>query len=243
MSRIRVVHHLEDVTDTDVVEAVQQVRTAKGCLESEAFRGITSNGRVTVVELWEDEIAFSRDWINRVRNEKRDIIADQLSTSGLPSAIYHQRTFRRERGWVDTELPQETLVTWPARGPVHIVILMSTPMPEAAIPAHTRDETNTRREHGCDWYSWNQSLEDPHHMCLTEVWSDQSIYDAHWNLRIKVAEAAAARGETQEPPAPGPRTLGSNSLEFYRHQGFRFMYDRWLPEANSDWSETISWGS
>lgn len=245
MSPLRVLHPVGAATtdDAELVAYAGWARTRPGCLEAEPYRRTTGPGG-WVVELWADEAAFTAYWRGVLDGDEggaplRDAVA---AADAAPSEIYERRRFRKERGWVDDALPEGgSVVAWPARGGVRVLIATAVADPDAALAGFGPDEAATRREPGCLGYDWCQSLVDPHHFCLTELWESQTIYDAHWQLRIKVAEAAEARGETPPRRTPGPRSLGENSLEFYRHQPFRHHYDRWLPADAGAWSETISW--
>lgn len=245
MTQLRVLHPVTAADDALVAYA-EWARAQDGCIEAEPYRRTTGDRRGWLVELWADEPAFTSFWRGVLDGgEGGSLLRDSVSAAdAAASEIYHQRSFHKERGWVDDSLPDEgSVIAWPARGAVRVLIVTSVADPDAALTGFGRDEAATRREPGCLEYDWCQSLVDPHHFCLAELWESQPIYDAHWQLRIKVAEAAERRAASPPRRAPGPRSLGANSLEFYRHQPFRHHYDRWLPADVAAWSETVSWGS
>ncbi|WP_425307514.1 antibiotic biosynthesis monooxygenase [Ammonicoccus fulvus] len=240
---IRVLHHLGSGGDAAaIVQVTQAVREADGCLESEAYRGV-SNGEVVVVELWADEVAFSRNWAERFRAADRDVVCAQVSGGELASDIAPHRTFRRDVIWIDNAASAESTVVWPSHGPVRVIVMATHGEPDLGAADFLVDEAATRREPGLQAYSWGQSLEHAHHFCLTELWDDQAIYDAHWNLRIKVARGQEEHGETPAARPPVERSQGANGVEFYRYVGFRHQYDRWLPVGLENWSETITWSA
>lgn len=247
MPQLRVLHPIThagtDARDDDLREYAGWARAQAGCLESEPYRR-SSGGHALLVELWADEAAFSAHWRDVLAGaESADVLRDAVTAAGAPpSEIYLHRTFHKERGWVDDTLPEGgSVIAWPGRGGVRVLIISSVAEPAVALTGFAADEAATRRESGCLEYDWCQSLEDPHHVVLAELWQSQPIYDAHWQLRIKVAEGREARGEVAPRRTPGPRSLGSNGAEFYRHAPFTHHYDRWLPTEVTAWSETVSW--
>lgn len=88
--------------------------------------------------------------------------------------------------------------------------------------------TETRREDGCEVYTWFENVELPGHLRLLECWADQVLYDRHWHLRLA---SAAFHGDPLRVPARPERWLVSR--EFYREQQFRHHYHRWLPKDPS----------
>ena len=244
MGQLRVLHRIA-ADDDDLVAYAAGARSQDGCLEAEPYRPITGNGHALLVERWADESAFSRFWRGAPEGRPGPALlrAAVSAAAAAPSEIYVRRTFSKQRGWADDALPDGSVIAWPGRGPVRVLVVTSVVDPAAARAGFGTDEAATRREPGCQGYDWCRSLVDPHHFCLAELWESQPIYDAHWLLRLKVAEAAQARGATPQRRVPGPRSLGENGVEFYRHQPFRHHYDRWLPADVAAWSETVSWGA
>lgn len=124
---------------------------------------------------------------------------------------------------------------WPAISPVRILVTASLADIDELAPALKVEIAQTRREPGCVEYAFYRSVEFPAHLAVLELWQDQGVYDAHWQLRMKTGRAGAGGGEN------APREHGSNGFEFYRQQTFMHLYDRWLPTAEINWSETIAW--
>lgn len=242
MPQLRVLHPIAGARAEDLVEYAGWTRAQAGCVEAEAYRRTTANDRGLLVEAWSDEAAYTAFWREVLAGNGPALLRDAAAADDSPSEIYARRTFHKERGWVDDALPEGgSVIAWPGRGGVRVLIVTSVADPEAALAGFGADEAATRREPGCVEYDWCQSLEDPHHFCLAELWASQPIYDAHWQLRLKVAESREARGTQSARRAPGRRSLGSNSVEFYRHAPFHHHYDRWLPADVTAWSETVSW--
>lgn len=243
MPELRVLHPITDARDDDLREYAGWARAQAGCLESEPYRR-TAGGQALLVELWQDETAFTAHWRDVLAGAAQaQVLRDAVAAADTsPSEIYPHRTFHKERGWVADALPDGgSVIAWPGRGGVRVLIVTSVADPGAALAGFATDEAATRREPGCLEYDWCQSLEDPHHVVLAELWASQPIYDAHWELRIKVAEGREARGEAAPRRTPGPRSLGTNGAEFYRYAPFVHHYDRWLPADGATWSETVSW--
>jgi quinol monooxygenase YgiN len=242
MTGIRALHPLP--ADTDPSEAAgyaQRLRERPGCLEAECYRGIGDQDETFLVSLWADQRDHDRYWTQVLADSGGDP-ADLVYASVRPDApepapaeFYTHARFRLDRVWVAERFAGDPpKIFWPAAGPVRIIIQSSFADPEGALPALVADELATRREPGCLQYLRAQSVEYPEHFLLLELWRDQAVYDAHWQLRLKT-------GSGGRKAEPAPRRLGENGLEFYRHQPFRHLYDRWLPADVSRWSETIVW--
>lgn len=239
MTAIRALHPLP--ADTDPTEAAgyaQRLRERPGCVEAECYRGIVDQDEVFLVTLWADQADHDRHWASVLADPGDDLVHAAVRPDApepAPAEFYRHARFHLDRAWIaDRFADQEPKIFWPAAGPVRIIIQSSFADPEGALPELIDNERATRREPGCLQYLRAQSVEYPEHFLLLELWRDQAVYDAHWHLRLKTGSGGRAA-------EPAPRRLGTNSLEFYRHQPFRHLYDRWLPADVSRWSETIVW--
>lgn len=233
MSRLRVLHPVRLEDEHSLASYAASVRAIDGCVEAEAYRRPARPRLGVLVELWEDEAAFSSHWRS----------GTELPATTGPSELYLQRTFRREVGWVDDTRPDHgSAISWPGRGAVRVVINASSSDPETSLEGFAANEDSTRLEDGCIEFDWCQSLADPHHFCLVELWQDTSIYDQHWRGRLREAAENEARGVKPAPRPPYVRTLGSDSAEFYRAQPFVLEGGRWLPADPTLRSETVTWG-
>ncbi|MFD4506234.1 antibiotic biosynthesis monooxygenase [Streptomyces sp. NPDC058457] len=224
------------------------LRDSKGCLEAEVYRSLDDPERLAVVELWEDDGAFGRAWGELLAE---GTLPPGLSSSppksvagaGSVSEFYrHGYTDRASGNWLPTSRADEAWrVAWPARGQVRVVIQTSTrPTQEEPWPGGVEALLETRREPGCLQFEVFAGVEFEQDGLLLELWEDQSRYDAHWRLRTRVREAGGAGGGGARP-VQHERGQGNNGVEFYRHQPFVHLYDRWLPVAPEAWSDTVAW--
>lgn len=234
---LRVLHQfaLPNVSDDELTTYVQRTRRAAGCREAEVYRTISADPAVALLELWEDQYAYGAYWSTNVADGEGLLLAACIE-GRVTSEFYRQRYFAPGPVWTPTESRGRTRsVFWPATAPVRILITASVADIDELTPALKVETTETRREPGCVEYAFYRSVEFPAHLAVLELWQDQSVYDAHWQLRMKTGKAGAGGGES------APREHGSNGFEFYRQQTFMHLFDRWLPTAETHWSETIAW--
>lgn len=239
MTGIRALHPLPAETDPAVAARfAQSLRQRPGCVEAECYRGIGDQNELYLVSLWADQRDHDRYWASVLEDPGDDLVHAAVRPGApelAPAEFYHHTRFQLDQVWVAERFADEQpKIFWPAAGAVRIIIQSSFADPDAALPELVADEQATRREPGCLQYLRAQSVEYPEHFLLLELWQDQVVYDAHWHLRLKT-------GSGRRKAAPGERRLGTNSLEFYRHQPFRHLYDRWLPADVARRSETIVW--
>ncbi|MDO4761634.1 MAG: antibiotic biosynthesis monooxygenase [Corynebacterium sp.] len=149
---------------------------------------------------------------------------------------YQQQNFQIVSNvWTPDSQPNPALA-WPSRGKIRILI-QGCYQPNPDMVALTAQEVrDTRREPGCEQYTWFENVELKHHWVLLELWSDQQIYDAHWFGRVRSVEY---RGDSGRVPATPHR--GAVSREFYRQQVFAFRYGRVEPATAANLSHTIVW--
>ena len=239
MTAIRALHPLPAGTDPAAAAGyARRLRERPGCLEAECYRAISDPGALYLVALWADQRDHDRHWAKVLADPGDDLVHASVrpdAPEGEPAEFYRHARFHLDRVWVaDRFAGQAPKILWPAAGAVRVIIQSSFADPERALPEFAADELATRREPGCLQYLRAQSVEHPEHFLLLELWRDQAVYDAHWHLRLKT-------GSGRRKAEPAPRRLGANGLEFYRHQPFRHLYDRWLPADVARWSETILW--
>ncbi len=242
MTALRVIHHIDETVDHGHHTArVAAVRARPGVREAEAYAALDGSGRLAVVELWDDEAAFDSH-VRDARVATTDAVLLARHAAGVaatPAEIYRHQPFRNDRVWVAGESAPDDgaappAIAWPARGAVRIVLQLCLVATDELVAALADDEAATRLEPGCRQYGWFRSVETPGHVLLLELWDDQQTYDHHWHLRLKTGPQAI-------PMTFAERTRGSNGIEFYRHQPFTFLYDRWLPADQQQWSETVVW--
>ncbi|MFV8382406.1 putative quinol monooxygenase [Corynebacterium hindlerae] len=163
----------------------------------------------------------------------------QIFTDG-DVEIYRQSSYQLADGcWTPTDATTEPgPIMWPAAGPVSIVIQGAYQPNELMRELTAREIAETRREPGCIHYAWYENIELPDHLMLLELWSDQRIYDLHWQGRMRSVEL---RGDSGRQPAPMLR--GEPSREFYRQQAFELHYGMFLPREPERYAETVRWGA
>ncbi len=240
MAALRVVHQFEGSPYAAHAERAARVRAEAGANEVEVYRSIDCSSRLAVLERWADEAAFAAH-VDAARRAETDAVLVHRRDAGvaaIPSEIYVHQTFRSDRIWLAGEtgdaVSRASAVAWPARGAVRIVLQLCLVTTDALLGALRADQEATRLEPGCRQYEWVQSAETPEHVALLELWDDQQVYDHHWHLRLKTGPQAIDMNFAE-------RTRGANGIEFYRHQPFTYLYDRWLPADQAQWSETVVW--
>lgn len=249
MSQIRALHELtvDQSRDAELVEYATRLREEPGCVEAECYRSEEQLDQVAMVALWEDQYAYAEHWARVLEGrtsghgngQSKDLIlrAATARQSGEAGAeFYRHQPYLLEGTWLPPgHKDREAKICWPASGPVRIICQNSQANVEEITPALLDNARETRREPGCLQFAWLRSIEFPDHMLLLELWHDQALYDAHWLFRIKTGSGALPSRR------PAPRQHGGNGLEFYQHQPFAHLYDRWQPVAPDRWSETVTW--
>lgn len=242
MSGVRALHQLvaDGIQESEFVDYVQRLRKEPGCTEAECYRSVEDPRNIGVVELWQDQHAFGDYWARQLEGPDQGVVLRAASSQAQgesSSEFYRHQYFYPDRIWVAVDHKDRTQkVFWPASGAVRIIIQGSQANVEDTLPALLENARETSREPGCLQFDWFRSLEFPNHTLLLELWRDQAIYDAHWQLRIKTGSGGG--GAVREP---APRQQGSNGLEFYRYEPFTHLYDRWVPADVTRWSETVIW--
>lgn len=227
---LRVLHTFAPERAEQVQADVAALREEDGCVSAELYR---SQDLGAIACLWRDEPAYWAHWARVIDSgivpELRTLV-DEASTE-----FYRQEPYVLDAGkWVPAAPPEaERRIFWPARGAVRIIIQGAynyTPEPTRA------EVIATRREPGCEQYDWLENIDLPGHLMLLEVWTDQAIYDRHWQLRRDTVEYRGDSGRT-----PRPMERGEAVREFYRQQAFAPHYDRWLPAATEEVATTVTW--
>ncbi|MFG1667698.1 putative quinol monooxygenase [Streptomyces sp. Y7] len=240
MTATRVLHQLTDSEnrDAELIEHVQRVRKEAGCTEAECYRSALDPQKVAIVELWQDQYAYGDYWTRVLSSADPGPVLRSASSQAQgesASEFYRHQYFYPDPVWVAAGHKDRTQkIFWPAGDGVRVIIQTSMPNVDAALPALLENMRETQREPGCLQFELLRSIEFPNHILLLELWPSQQIFDAHWQLRMKV-------GSDEEAPEPAPRQQGSNGMEFYRHQPFQHLYDRWMPAEVTKRSETVIW--
>ncbi|MDZ7914878.1 MAG: antibiotic biosynthesis monooxygenase [Rhodococcus sp. (in: high G+C Gram-positive bacteria)] len=235
MTELRVLHQLRNssLSGDELSRSAADVRGRPGALESEAYVCTSDSNRSAIVQLWEDETAYTEFRRGRGTDSVTAAIDDpevELTTE------FYARCPYRQNGAAWTPVShgaQSSVIEWPAAGAVRAIIAVAAPSVPEVDSALDADCRATRREPGCEQYAYFRGTEHPEDLLLLELWVDQRHYDAHWGLRVDT-------GGDEKPPSP-PRILGKESIEFYRHSPFVHLYDRWMPSESQAWSRTISW--
>ena len=239
MTAVRALHQIvsPSTSHDEIAEHTALVRGQSGAVEAEAYLSLDDRARVALVELWEDEAAYARYWSTvRTATASHPVLVEDTRGDGRASSeFYSHRPFDLDRIWIASGLPESrSTIVWPARDGVRIVLQLSLQSSTELRERLGEDQATTRREPGCLQYEWFQGLDEPSHFVLLELWENQFIYDNHWHLRLKTPPPA------QHLPVV-ERSRGQNGIEFYRHQPFQHLYDRWLPVDPHRWSETVVW--
>jgi quinol monooxygenase YgiN len=240
MGPIRVLHQLRtDRGDDELASYASEAGAYPGCVESECYRSTRDRETVAVVQLWRGEDAFSAYWAELLGAAGNDLVIGRVGASGAPAStteFYRHQYFDLDRIWIaSTYASQASRINWPAYGAVRIIIQDSLAEFDAELPDLHANTNETHREPGCLQFEYFRGAQYEGHSLLLELWESQQIYDAHWHLRIKTRRPVTRK--------KAPRESGKNGREFYRHAGFRHLYDRWLPASVDQWSETVTWSA
>ncbi|MFJ3673849.1 putative quinol monooxygenase [Streptomyces sp. NPDC090106] len=224
----------------DLTQQVSELRLLSEVAEAEVYTSLDAPERVVVVQLWTDQQAYGTYWLSGDRDDKKDPLrrcAAEGDQDRTGSEFYLHQQFRKDGMWLAESLHGSTpAISWPGRGAVRVFAQGALPDPVAARPALLANSVAALREPGCLQFEWFQGTEFAQDCLLLELWSDQQHYDRHWRLRM----------QTGSSPASGPvadRGTGSSGMEFYRHEPFVHLYDRWLPADPNQWSDTVAWPS
>lgn len=237
--QLRVIHWLSEVENPERLLAYcANVREAEGDVEAECYASIEDEGLLAIAELWASVDAFGAYWRAASTGEWNDTLyrlASGRDAGWQRTELYMQQRFARNIEFrPEAAQDASSIVCWPSRGPVRLVIPGCVDGLDEAIPRLLENARDTRREPGCLEYRWWHSLEFPGQTLLLELWQSQPVYDFHWQLRRKTGEAARLG------PAP-QRRYGSSGVELYHHEAYTYLYDRWLPVDQGAWSETVAW--
>jgi quinol monooxygenase YgiN len=241
--RLRVVHWFSgSASREELLTYCEAVRGVAGGAEAGCFQNIEEESSLLVIELWRSTDDFADYWRSAAMGEVNDTLL-QFASENVPgwrrTELYMEQRFVHGHADVDGDFRPESssdrkpIVSWPSRGSVRLVISVTLKNLDDAIAGFVHNARDTRREPGCLEYHWWRNLELPDQVLLLELWQSQSVYDHHWQLRHKTGHVAR-RGSASERPK-------SNALELYRCEAFRFLYDRWLPVDQAEWSATIAW--
>jgi quinol monooxygenase YgiN len=237
MSSIRALHQFPSVDNQldELVEAVSQLRKEPGCSQAEAY--VSGDGTTgVVIELWQDTASHGRYWSSV---DASNPVLRCLSAGQATSEFYRHQQYIPGATWIpvgcDTDAAR---IVWPAMDSIRIILSGSADNVDGVMTASLADTTETRREPGCVQFDWFFNSEFPTHFLLLELWRDQAVYDAHWQLRL-TSGAGGAKGNG--PPPKSIRQHGSDGFEFYRHEPFTRLYDRWLPTDIARRSRFIVW--
>ena len=231
---IRVIHQLEEVeSPASLVEHCTGLHAAFPGIDAEAFVSIDGS-RAVILERWPDEKTYAEHWSQAARELGSHAVLG--GRAPRPSEFYRYEPFRLDRVWFASSLPEpRRSIVWPSQGAVRVLVQLALADSSTLHEQLIADESTTRPEPGCEQYEWLRGVESTNHFLLVELWQSQFLYDNHWHLRLATEPA---------PPLPRvDRDRGANGIEFYRHQPFRHLHDRWLPLDPSRWSETVVWPS
>lgn len=235
---IRVLHQLDTKSPTDaVVSYAEQLRDTVGVEEAEAYAAL-DDGHLALVETWKSQGGYSEHWARSIAHPAENWLLGRIQNHAAevrPSEFYMLEPFLGGSAWTASALADSTpAIVWPARGGVRVVCQIGMTDSAELRSGLIADQELTRREPGCLQYQWFQSLDVKEYFLLLELWENQSIYDKHWQLRNKTGSASGEMPIVE-------RRRGTSGVEFYRHQPFVHLYDRWLPTDADAWSETVAW--
>lgn len=244
---VRTLHTFDRAEDPDALRAeTAALREVPGCSSAELYTSLSPEDEFhAFTTIWESEADFDAWWAT-VRTGASPEIFTLLATDDpadpdldrAGSEFYPRTPFAlREGVWVPEAADENArTIFWPARGPVRVIIQNAVDASDAMYAKIRAEVVDTRREEGCLEYAWLENVELPGHLLLLEVWSDQIIYDRHWELRRRTAAFVGDNLRTPTTPKRGPI-----SREFYRYHDFRHHYDRWLPADPSAHATAIIW--
>lgn len=218
---LRVVHHLSlDHAD----ELPRYTASLPGEVDLRAFR--SARGEMTLLELWPDSDRFAA--------YSADSEWEFWRLFSTPSELYPQQRFTRSQGvWHTIGDTNRAVVEWgnPSGVRVFYQFLGSTDDFDPQISS----TIETLREPGCLQFEHASDIDDPKHILLTELWSDQATYDAHWHLRMI----------TGTPPNAPLDSGASDVIEFYRHAEFICLYGIWMPaeRCHRSRSQSVRWSA
>ncbi|UFS58777.1 putative quinol monooxygenase [Subtercola endophyticus] len=97
----------------------------------------------------------------------------------------------------------------------------------------TQNAALLAQRRGCLEYETFQSLTEPRHLHVTELWESVAAYDEHW---------AAQQAEFAERKGLPPRIEGIRvSFEFYQQQLMQYTGEHWVSVDDSRRSNSIWW--
>lgn len=190
----------------------------------------SSDGSDVLCELWPTEVEFAQFWQEQDRS---DSPAVALAADALTEIYRHVPFGRPEWVWAPRgDEPSGPGVMWPNRRPVRIVYQFD----DSAFPAiEDRPITRqTRLEPGCEEYEYLEGAGSRH--LLVEKWSNQTLYDRHWDLRVRTGTAGLGTGEEVSTPA-------DDQIEFYPFETYQLLYGSWFPTDPSAASTSVRWST
>ncbi|MDO5700829.1 MAG: antibiotic biosynthesis monooxygenase [Bowdeniella nasicola] len=236
---LRILHEFSnlDLLD-DLTREAAALRGEENCLSAEVYRAMGGEEHGALTLIWRDEVSYWALW-DRVLTGAYPHLGSLARSGAISGEFYTRAPYRLSGGrWVpESDAETGRRIVWPARGAVRIII-QGAYETSADMADLTRLEVEeTRREHGCLAYAWMANVELADHLMLVELWEDQEIYDHHWEIRTQTADFRGNSGRSPRTPERGLATR-----EFYRHEAFTHLYDRWQPARVEDYSATVVWG-
>ncbi len=245
---LRVLYQLsrEPGDHADLCDHTKRARGEPGCREAEVYRGFECSEDIAILELWDDEDAYSAHWERELEGDAAFGTLLRLSgTFGMGEHVtefYTHQYFVTSQGvWTPSNaVERKSRIDWPGGAQVRIISQNTRGNIQESLPQLVAYSEETRKEPGCLQFEHFHSVEfEPHTMNL-ELWTDQVIYDAHWRLRGRSRTSGATRASAGEGERPA-RVQGTNGFEFYQRTAFVHLYNRWLPRDVSQWSATVVW--
>ena len=236
---LRILHRALLPTSADERLATESAaaRTVPGCLEADVYRSLDDPAEIAAVELWQDEAAYGAHMAALADGSRTSLLVELAARDEARTEAYaHEYAALVDGVWTTSSRTPGGPIAWPARGAVRIVIQSCFADVDAEAPGLLANERETRREPGCEEFTWMRGVEDTRHILLLELWGSQRLYDQHWTLRRRTGSAGAARIRAE-------RSHGTGGAEFYRQEELRLLYDRWLPRDPQAWSTTVDWSA
>jgi quinol monooxygenase YgiN len=234
---LRVLHQFtaDPGVDDALVEHLRAVRAHDGCRQADAYRGLEDPLRVAVVETWESVFDHGEHWQSRFPGEGGPTPVHGVETrTAEPSEFYLLEPFMPAGGWAPVAHAGRTArVQFPAGNGVRVIGTMTVTNIDEWRTTALEQAAESRREPGCLQFESFLGIEDPRMLLDLELFGPpQQVYDAHWSLRLRTG---ASQWGVQRAMAGPP------SIEFYRHEQFVHLYDRWVPLDVARWSEQVVW--
>jgi quinol monooxygenase YgiN len=239
--------------EEELRDLAAEVQRMPGCLEFDFFRDIEHPESFVQLELWKDADTFdhfratpsSAVALGNVREMCTPFhpgVADFPRRHGLNGVeFYRFNEFERDgRVYVAKDSSRRTrTIQWPAYSNVRVVIEICLKLADdRKLEPYSVD---TRRQPGCEEFSWLRSISYPENVLHLELWSGGPTgYDKHY-LKRTLEDIWGGIAVPRPTFDFAERRYGRSGFEFYQHSFFASSGDVWLPEDPAARMISVRW--